>query len=130
MTIRTATLLCALAMMTCFTQNAPAQEPTSPPEHRVEMWLDLYTGEPVEFDEMIRDLAQADLIFLGEHHTVPRHHQWQQKIIETLTSGGASLVLGLEMVGKQYQPELDRYGKGEIDFEELAEATVEFIEMN
>lgn len=123
MTIRAAVLLCALVIVPCPAENSLAEESSAPARNRVEMWVDLYTGEPIEYDEMIGDLTKADLIFLGERHTVPRHHHWQEKIIDALMSGGAPLVVGLEMLQKRYQPELDRYGKGEIDFDELAAAT-------
>ncbi len=123
MTKQTAALLCALTMILCVAQTSPAEKPAPPVQNRAEMWLDLYTGEPLEYSEMISDLEQADLIFLGEHHTVPRHHRWQQEIIESLCSNGRPLVVGLEMLGNQFQPELDRYSIGEIDFDQLAETT-------
>jgi uncharacterized iron-regulated protein len=85
--------------------------------------MDLYTGEPVDFDEIVGDLAQSDLVFLGEHHTVPRHHRRQLEIIEALTARRAFPVLGVEMLQKKFQPELDRYARGEIDFQQLAELT-------
>lgn len=123
MTIRVAAVLCALALIPCLAGGSPADEPPSAIPARVEMWIDLYTGEPVEFDEIAVDLAQSDLIFLGEHHTIARHHRRQLEIIEAMTTRRQLLVLGLEMLQKKYQPELDRYGKGEIDFQKLAELT-------
>jgi uncharacterized iron-regulated protein len=123
MTKQTAALLCALTMILCVVQTSPAEEPAPLAQTRAEMWLDLYTGEPVEFNDVISDLEQADLIFLGEHHTVARHHHWQQAIIEALNSSGRPLVVGLEMLARKFQPELDRYAIGEIDFDQLAETT-------
>jgi len=123
MTVRVATYFCVLWIVFCMANSMTAHGSEVPLPNRAEIWIDLYTGEPIEFHEMISDLAEADLIFLGERHTVPRHHRWQRKIVDTLLAEGSALVLGLEMMEARYQHELDRYGRGELDFDELAQAT-------
>lgn len=109
-------LACAALAATMGMSNAPAGQ-------RVEFWIDLYTGEPVSFEEMLGDLVGADVVFLGERHTVERHHRWQETIVKALAGGDRKLVLGLEMLETRYQPQLDRYGSGEIDFAGLAAET-------
>jgi uncharacterized iron-regulated protein len=111
--------VCLLLLALC----APAVMAQEDAQKRAEMWVDLYTGEPVAFDEVTQDLATADIVFLGERHTVDRHHRWQHEIVKALAEEDRPLVLGIEMMEKRFQPELDRYCRGEIDFEELAEAT-------
>ena len=123
MTLRVAAILCTLAPVLCIAPQTPAAE-TPPPRHeRAEMWTDLYTGEPVSFAEVTADLLRADHIFIGESHTVDRHHDWQRRIVAALAEGEPRLVLGLEMMEKRNQPALDRYAAGTISFDELAEAT-------
>ncbi len=72
---------------------------------------------------MLADLATADAIYLGEFHTIPRHHEIQAEIVNDLAQSGAKLALGLEQMESSQQPKLDRYNRGEIDFQQLAETT-------
>lgn len=116
--------VCALpALAAALCVSAVASEASPANEARAEMWVDLYTGEPVEFDAVAEDLTLADLVFLGEYHSVDRHHRWQRKIVSALGENERPFALGIEMMEKRYQPELDRYNSGEIDFDALAEAT-------
>lgn len=90
---------------------------------RSSLWIDLYQGEPVPYEEVLGDLVQVHAIYLGERHTLQRHHQMQEKILADLAQKGLSLVVGLEQMESSQQPQLDRYNQGEMDFEQLAEAT-------
>jgi uncharacterized iron-regulated protein len=87
------------------------------------IWLDAYSGEPVLYDEMLDELAQARIVYLGEIHTIRRHHVWQQRIVESLAGRGKKLLLGIEQMEAFNQPELDRYNRGEASFDELARRT-------
>jgi uncharacterized iron-regulated protein len=87
------------------------------------IWIDVYQGEPLRYEELLEDLATADVVYLGERHTVERHHEIQTKILTDLAQKGISLALGLEQMESSQQPHLDRYNRREIDFEQLAEAT-------
>jgi uncharacterized iron-regulated protein len=87
------------------------------------IWVDVYQGEPLRYEELLNDLATADVIYLGERHTIERHHEIQTKMLTDLAQRGVSLALGLEQMESSQQPYLDRYDRGEIDFEQLAEAT-------
>ena len=90
---------------------------------RLNLWIDLYMGEPIVYEEMIRDLKKVQVVYLGEVHTIQRHHDLQKKIIEDLQKSGKSIILGLEQMEASKQKELDHYNRGEIDFNELSEAT-------
>jgi len=90
---------------------------------RAGFWVDLYFGEPITYDEMLDDLAAARVIYLGERHWLKRHHDIQMKIVADLAKRGVPLVLGLEQLESYQQPVLDRYNRGEIDFDKLAELT-------
>lgn len=115
--------ICVFLAIQSFLVDVAAATASNSVSDRTEMWLDLYTGEPVEFEEVVKDLAVADLIFLGERHTLSRHHQRQLEIVKALADNDRPMILGLEMMERHYQPELDRYCLGEITFEELAETT-------
>jgi len=87
------------------------------------IWIDVYQGEPIEYEDVLKDLATADFIYLGERHTVERHHDIQCKIVTDLARTVTALALGLEQMESSQQPQLDRYNRGEINFDRLAEVT-------
>ena len=111
-------LLCPL--VGCGPQPTPpaAAPPLSP---RTAMWVDLTWGEPIAYDDLLKDLATARVIFLGERHTLPRHHALQAKIIGDLAARGTALAVGMEQLESFNQPAVDAYNRGEISFEQLAE---------
>ena len=100
-------------------KHAPDANPPASPS----IWIDVYQGEPLRYREVLKDLAKADVIYLGERHTIQRHHEIQTEILTDLAHSGVPLALGLEQMEIPQQPQLDRYNRGEIDFEQLAEAT-------
>jgi uncharacterized iron-regulated protein len=89
---------------------------------RASFWIDLSHAEPVAFEEMIEDLAEVDVVFLGETHRLKRHHRLQVKIMEALAATGRPLLVGLEQIEARNQEAVDEYNRGELDFEGLAEA--------
>jgi uncharacterized iron-regulated protein len=68
-------------------------------------------------------LTGAGVIYLGECHTLERHHEIQEQVLADLARKGVSLVLGLEQLEFFQQPALDRYNEGAIDFQELVKQT-------
>ena len=87
------------------------------------LWIDVYQGEPARYQEVLEDLATVRVVYLGERHTLQRHHQMQAEILTDLARKGLPLAVGLEQMESSQQPYLDRYNRGEIDFEQLAKAT-------
>jgi uncharacterized iron-regulated protein len=92
-------------------------------QRRPSLWVDLYHGEPLRYEEVLQDLAGVRVIYLGECHAVKRHHEIQQIILRDLARKGVPLVLALEQMEHVQQPQLDRFNAGEIDFKKLAEVT-------
>ncbi len=90
---------------------------------RCAMWVDVYSGEPVRFTDVVEDLGAVDVVYLGERHTIDRHHEIQKRIVTELIERGHEVVLGLEQMEAYYQPALDRYNRGELTFAQLAEET-------
>ena len=90
---------------------------------RTSLWVDVYQGEPVPYEEVLEDLTTVRAIYLGERHTLQQHHEMQAKILNDLAQKGLPLALGLEQMESSQQSHLDRYNRGEIDFEQLMEAT-------
>lgn len=63
-------------------------------------------------EELIRDLATAQVVFIGELHDHVGHHQAQLSVIRALLKDQRPLAIGLEMFRKDSQPALDRWTGG------------------
>jgi uncharacterized iron-regulated protein len=109
-------LLNVLFLMAAIASVASADEA----KPRRSMWIDLASGEPLGYENVLDDLAGAGVIYIGERHTLQRHHDIQQHILDDLAKRKIPLVLGLEQLESYQQPILDRYNRGEIDFDEFA----------
>ena len=90
---------------------------------RPSLWVDVYQGEPVTYEALLDDLAASTVIYLGERHTVQRHHDLETKLVVDLGAKGLPLVVGLEQLDTSAQPALDKFNRQEIDFDKLAELT-------
>ncbi|MEM9399780.1 MAG: ChaN family lipoprotein [Verrucomicrobiota bacterium] len=87
---------------------------------KTSLWIDLYHGEVISYEDLIYDLSQARVIYLGETHRIRRHHQWQLKILQALQDKGHQLILGLEQIESSYQKQVEQYNKGKDTFERFA----------
>lgn len=103
-------LMCAMVVSGC----------TSRLQQRHSIWVDGRSGEPVAYTELLQDLNRADVVYLGEKHTIQRHHDLQAAVVHALTQSDRPIVVGFEMLEKNDQPMLDRYWRGELDFEAFA----------
>lgn len=94
----------------------PALRPT-PPDADLPRWRVLSGpgGGPVSWEEMIAGLRSARVVYIGETHTRPAHHELQLDILRELVSADpAGWSLGLEMFDRSYQPVLDAWSRGEL----------------
>ena len=81
--------------------------------------IDVLMGEPVEMETMLDDLADTKIIYLGEVHTIARHHKLQADILNRLKGRGLKLALGMEMFSTQQQVVLDRWVSGKQSINDL-----------
>ena len=87
------------------------------------LWIDACEGEPAEYAQVVEDLGKARVVYLGERHTLQRHHDTQARLIADLAQRRRpSLVVALEPLEASQQPSIDRFNRGEIDFDGLAAA--------
>ncbi|MEE9504801.1 MAG: ChaN family lipoprotein, partial [Thermodesulfobacteriota bacterium] len=63
---------------------------------REKTYLDVYQGEPISFAEMMESLTKARLIYIGENHTLKRHHRFQHDVIRALYQDKIPMAIGLE----------------------------------
>lgn len=85
-----------------------------------EFWLDLVSGEEASHDEVFADLAAVDVIYVGELHTVDRHHAVQLGVLQELATRKIAATLCMEQLLARDQPTLDRFNTGELTFDQLA----------
>jgi uncharacterized iron-regulated protein len=71
-------------------------------------------GKKVKYDKMVDQLAEADVIFIGEHHNNPIIHWLQLEITRDL-GDSRQLILGAEMFEADNQEALNQYLQGLTD---------------
>jgi uncharacterized iron-regulated protein len=81
--------------------------------------IDMLAGEPVPLDTMLDDLASARIIYLGEYHTIKRHHRLQSDILKEIAARKPNLALGMEMFSRDQQEVLDWWQSGTEDITAL-----------
>jgi uncharacterized iron-regulated protein len=100
--------------------TACSTTPHPGPLRPAEYWIDLVRGEEVSDADVVADLAGAGVIYVGEAHTIRRHHEIQLQLLQQLFARNLPLVLCLEQLEARDQPAVDRYNRREIDFATLA----------
>lgn len=76
--------------------------------------IELAGGEEIAPADLVAELRDTRVIFLGEVHDHEGHHLMQLEIIRALHEQGAPLAVGLEMFRHDYQQALDGWVAGEI----------------
>ncbi len=78
------------------------------------------TGAPVSYAEMLKDMADSRVIYIGENHTDPVHHRIQLQVIQDLAARHQTAV-AVEMIDHSYQPVLDKWSQGELSEQDFLE---------
>ncbi|TXH21136.1 MAG: hypothetical protein E6Q99_10225 [Elusimicrobia bacterium] len=76
------------------------------------------SGAPVAADRLIARLAAARAIYVGEHHNDALSHHAQLFVLAEvyrLAEDGHDVAVGLEMLPRRLQPQLDAYLAGAVD---------------
>jgi uncharacterized iron-regulated protein len=71
------------------------------------------------FDEMVGDARKSEIVFVGELHDFPEHHQLELNVIRTLHESGAPVVIGLEMFRADSQKSLDSWVNGTLTLDKF-----------
>jgi uncharacterized iron-regulated protein len=72
------------------------------------------SGEPVSFEDLIKDLDSYRITYVGEKHTNIAHHKIQLQIIQAVYRNNSNMTVGMEMFDHTYQDVLDQWSKGEL----------------
>ncbi len=76
-------------------------------------------SQDLQFSQWIRQLSQANVIYLGETHDRLADHHVQAEIITAIFQEKQEIALGLEMFQRPFQEVLDRYIAGNLTEVEL-----------
>jgi uncharacterized iron-regulated protein len=84
---------------------------------KVDSILSGNSGKTVSFEEMMADVNTYQMIFVGEKHAIQSQHANQLEIIKAVFKSNPSMVVGMEMFDRSYQPVLDLWSAGVLDEE-------------
>ncbi|HEX8327968.1 MAG TPA: ChaN family lipoprotein [Hymenobacter sp.] len=71
------------------------------------------TGQPADYDQMLQELAQADVVLFGEQHNDALTHWLELQVAKDLARlKPGKLVLGMEMFERDVQPLVAQYAAG------------------
>ena len=80
--------------------------------HRV---FDTARGAFSDFEAMSADLANADIIFVGEQHDDPNTHRLELAVLEALARRNRPVVVSLEMFERDVQEPLEHFLMGHVE---------------
>lgn len=104
-----ATLL--VAVSACAPKTRAATAPIAVPGVRV---VEVSSGASVEFDDLVKRVAGADVVFFGEQHDDPETHRVEFGILDAIGRIGRPIILSLEMFERDGQPLLNDYLAGRL----------------
>ncbi|MDF1591536.1 MAG: ChaN family lipoprotein [Desulfobacterales bacterium] len=81
------------------------------------------TATPITFEVLIDELKDVRVIYVGENHIDPAHHQIQLDIIRALAQERPDVSVGMEMFDRSYQPILDQWSGGLLQQDEFVKKT-------
>jgi len=73
----------------------------------------------VRYEEMMKEIRNSKLIFIGEYHDNELHHRLQLDIIRELNDSNIPIVVGLEMFTSKSQNDLDLWIKGDLKIDDF-----------
>jgi uncharacterized iron-regulated protein len=68
---------------------------------------DVQRGAAISKEALLRELASAQFVLLGEVHDNPEHHRLQAEILRSLIAQGRRPALAMEQFDREFQPALD-----------------------
>lgn len=75
-------------------------------------WHDPATGQMLDARQVFAELADKDIVLLGERHTAREDHLWQTQTIAGIHALKPNIVTGFEMFPRSVQPALDAWSSG------------------
>jgi len=96
-------------------------------EHKV---TGIKPSEAIPLDDIVKDVMDKDIIYVGESHTSYEDHRVQLDVIRTLSEEGHDLAIGMEMFQRPFQNAVDDYIEGRTTEREFLKASEYFSRWN
>lgn len=115
-------LAAALGLCTAVAVIVPASRATEAEAaacSTIGAWRDLEKDKVREHADLIKDLADRDVVLLGERHAIPGIQRWQLHTAAALHAREPNMVLAFEAFPRSVQPALDRWVAGELSEKEF-----------
>lgn len=74
--------------------------------------VSVINGKDISTKQLLDELENARVVFVGESHTAKQHHQFQLQILKGLKERGRLVAVGMEMFESGSQPALDSWSAG------------------
>ena len=116
---RTALVALALLALAACDHAPPAAAGTDTACAAAAGWFDPATGQPLEADTALAELAGKRVVLLGESHDDAEHHLWQGQALAALASRRPETVVAFEMFPRRTQPVLDDWSDGKLSADEF-----------
>ena len=85
-------------------------------------YTDLHSMNGVEFKDILADIEESRVIFVGEGHTIKVDHMVQLEVLRHLRKKGRKVALAMEVFPYRLQPLLNDWVTGKIDEAKLRQA--------
>jgi uncharacterized iron-regulated protein len=101
----------ALALSACAPRGGVATGAISVPGVRV---MEVSSGQDLAFNALVRRVAGADVVFVGEQHDDPETHRVEFGLLDAIGRTGRPVILSLEMFERDAQQVLNDYLAGRV----------------
>ena len=88
------------------------------------------TGSPLDYSDMIEELAQARLVYVGESHDSMAMHEIQARIIRSLYEQDPNFTIGMEMFTHRRQEYLNKWSAGLLTVKEFIREAEWYVAWN
>lgn len=83
--------------------------------HPQTTWFDPAQKHLIDYPQLMKDMAEQQVVLLGEYHDRYDIHRWQLSICSGLLAHRQDIAVGFEMFPRRLQPVLDAWIAGEMD---------------
>ncbi|MBF0380195.1 MAG: ChaN family lipoprotein [Magnetococcales bacterium] len=84
--------------------------------------INLFRQKIITQEQLYDQLSEKRVVLVGETHNDPNHHKVQLKIIQGIYKHNNNMAIGLEMIPRHLQSQLDRWVADELSREDFLKA--------
>ena len=88
-------------------------------EHPLGAWIDPLNGSQIDEVKLMHEMAERQVVLLGETHTIAEIHRWQLHVATIIRFIRRNVAVGFEMFPRRVQPVLDEWVEGELGSQEF-----------